>query len=255
MGGVVMDLVIAASLFVLLLAALELGFRSGRRARSDAEPGGAGQVGAIQGAVLGVLGLLLAFSFAAAGSRFLERQDMIVAEANAIGTAHLRADLLAEPHRTAMRETLRGYTKHRVEVTRVVRRSIPPEQLREVDRFHDALWRHALAGVTENPAATMAVLTPVNEVIDMHSNRIAAGKKHLPLLVLGLLIASSVLAIGVIGYGCGMAGRRRIALAIPLTLIISTALWITIDLDHPRGGFLRLSDAPLNAIRFGESPE
>lgn len=251
MAGVLVDLLVAVGLFVSLLVALEIGFRSGRRAKADAESTGAGQVGAIQGAVLGVLGLLLAFSFAAAGSRFLERQDLIVAEANAIGTAHLRADLLSEPHRSGMRDTLRRYTEHRIEVARVSRGSVHLEQMREVAGFHAELWRHALAGVNDRPAFTMAVLQPVNEVIDLHSNRIASGRKHLPLLVLGLLIASSVLAIGVIGYGCGMAGRRRTALAIPLTLIISAALWITIDLDHPRAGVLRLTDAPLREINFG----
>jgi hypothetical protein len=96
----------------------------------------------------------------------------------------------------------------------------------------------------------LAVLDPVNDLIDLHSTRVATGKKHLPGVVLGLLIACSVLAIAVIGYSSGLGGRRRVPLTASLTILVAASLWITIDLDHPRAGLLRLSDAPLQAIRF-----
>src|SRR5690349_19761567 len=106
MQVVLLDALVLVGLVLVLLASLELGFRAGRRPR-DQDARAAGQVGVIQGAMLGLLGLLLAFSFAAAGSRFLERQSYIVAEANAIGTAHLRADVLREPHRAELRTALK----------------------------------------------------------------------------------------------------------------------------------------------------
>ena len=109
MIAIAKDLSVAAGLVVLLLAALEAGFRAGRRAASEADGRSSGQVGAVQGALLGLLGLLLAFSFAAAGGRFLEKQDLIVQEANAIGTAWLRADLLEEPHRSELRAALQRF--------------------------------------------------------------------------------------------------------------------------------------------------
>jgi hypothetical protein len=89
----------------------------------------------------------------------------------------------------------------------------------------------------------------VNEVIDLHSTRLAAALKHLPVPVLGLLIASSMLAMGVMGYSNGISGHRRAPLTISLAVLIGLTLWITIDLDHPRAGLLQLNDAPLEAVR------
>jgi hypothetical protein len=249
---ILQDLLVALALFGLLLAALEFGFRRGRQASDDGRA--TGQVGAVQGALLGLLGLLLGFSFAAAGGRFLERQDLIVAEANAIGTSLLRADLLDEPHRSELRDALRRYTEHRLSLSARLREGLRPEARAEIDRLHASIWSAALAGVTARPSVTLAVLPPVNEVIDLHSLRVAAGLKHLPLLVLSLLIACSALAIAVIGYGCGMGGQRRAPLTVSLAAVIATALWVTIDLDHPRAGLMQLSDAPLQALRFDVPP-
>jgi hypothetical protein len=94
----------------------------------------------------------------------------------------------------------------------------------------------------------------VNEVIDLHATRLAAGLKHLPLPVLGLLVACSVLAIAVIGYGNGLAGERSAALTLPLAILIGVALCITIDLDHPRAGVIRLNDTPLAELKFEPAP-
>ena len=250
MNANLQDLSIAVGLLAVLLLALEGGFRAGRLASSEADARSSGQIGAIQGAILGLLGLLLAFSFAAAGTRFLERQDLIVTEANAIGTAYLRADLLDEPHRSALRDALKKYTEFRIELSNRLRRGIDPSESAEIERQHARMWNAATAGVTARPASTLAVVQPVNEVIDLHSVRMAAGRKHVPILVMGLLIACSILAIGVIGYASGMGGHRRAPLTVPLAVLIGASLWITIDLDHPRAGLLQLSDAPLKAIRF-----
>lgn len=246
----IQDIAIGAGLTLALIGAFEVGFRAGRRAVAEHDTRAATQIGAIQGAVLGLLGLLLAFSFSAAGSRFLERQDLIVAEANAIGTAFLRADLLDEPHRGTLRSALRDYTAKRIELAARLRTGLDPGLLADTERLHAVMWSAAIDGVRETPDRYLAVLDPVNEVIDLHSIRLAAGRKHLPMLVFGLLVACCLLAVGVIGYGCGLGGRRRAPLSLSLILLISSALWITIDLDHPRAGLLQLSDAPLEALRF-----
>jgi hypothetical protein len=247
---VIQDLSVAAGLLAAMVVGLEAGYRSGRRA-AKAEPAGAGsQVGAIQAAVLGLLGLLLAFSFAAAGSRFLERQDLIALEANAIGTAWLRAELLGEPHRSELRAALEAYTAHRIAISSHMRYGWEQEQAAEVERLHGRMWRAASAGVARQTELAVAMLTPVNEVLDLHSLRIAATRKHLPLLVVWLLVVSSVLAVAVIGYGCGMDGRHRWNLTLSLAILIVGALWVTIDLDHPRRGLLQLNDAPLRELKF-----
>jgi hypothetical protein len=243
------DLLTAAALLAILLVGLEAGFRAGRRAKGESDAT-SGQVGAIQGAILGLLGLLLAFSFAAAGSRFIERQDLIIAEANAIGTAYLRADLLDEPHRSELRAVLKRYTERRLEVSRDLRNGLSPAALEEIERLHAGIWRAATSGVAARPAAMIGVLPPVNEVIDLHSTRLAAAAKRLPPIVMGLLILNSVFAVAVMGYGCGIGRERRAPLTSVLALLIGAALWITIDLDKPRAGLIQLSDAPLESLDF-----
>jgi hypothetical protein len=96
----------------------------------------------------------------------------------------------------------------------------------------------------------MLVLPPVNEVLDLHSTRIAAARKHVPGLGMVLLLASCLLSMAVIGYGCGIDGRRRLPLTLSLAVLIGMALWITFDLDYPRRGLLRLDDSPLTALKF-----
>ncbi len=250
MNPILNDLLVAGGLLTALLVALEGGFRAGRRGAQEGDARGGGQVGAVQGATLGLLGLLLGFSFSAAGSRFLERQDLIVTEANAIGTASLRADLLDEPQRSELRGALKDYTGYRIRFTKEGRTSIDTGAAAEFDRQHARIWDAAMAGVNAKPSTMIGVLPPINDVIDVHSLRIAAGHKHLPLLVLVLLIAASLLSTACMGYGSGLGGRRRAPLTVPLALMIGTALWITIDLDHPRAGLMQLSDAPLEALKF-----
>lgn len=240
---------IAVGLLAFLLAALEIGFRRGRHARRMNDAASSAELGAVQGAILGLLGLLLAFSFAAAGGRFLERQDMIVAEANTIGTAWLRADLLDEPQRSELRAALEDYTRHRIEFGRTGA-DMDDAARAELARLHERIWKISVAGVTARPAATLAVLNPVNELMGIQSIRAHAVLKHLPFLVLMLLIACSGLALGVIGYSSGVGGNRHPLMTVSLAFVIGVALWITIDLDYPRRGVMQLSDAPLEALHF-----
>ncbi|MFN7021467.1 MAG: hypothetical protein ACK4WH_09090 [Phycisphaerales bacterium] len=245
---------IAAALIIGLLLAIEVGFRHGRRGLKEGEARAAGQVGAVQGATLGLLGLLLGFSFAGAATRFIEKQDLIVKEANAIGTAYLRADIMPEPYATDLRAALKNYTEHRIEVSSRLRFGLRPGDLEEVERLHARIWAAAAGAVLAAPGMSQAMLNPVNEVIDMHATRLATGRKHIPSLVLGLLIGCSALALMAIGHGCGLANRRFAALTVPLALLIAVTLWTIIDLDYPRAGLMRLSEAPLMALKFDSTP-
>lgn len=234
---------------LLLIMSLEAGFRWGRRSFNREGPkAGGGELGAIQGAILGLLALLLGFSFAGAASRFMERQDLIIQEANAIGTAYLRADMLDEPFRSDLRDALADYLKHRIRVSDSLARGITPEILAEVDRFHDRIWAAASAGTNAKASAMVAVLPPVNETLDLHATRLAVSRKHLPALVIGLLLACVFLAIGIIGYGCGLTGRRNLIMTSSLVLLLAASLWMIVDLDYPRIGLIQLSDAPLKEL-------
>jgi hypothetical protein len=251
------QLLIALSILVALVGALETGFRIGRFAagRRKADNVGSAQVGPIQGAMLGLVGLMLGFSFAGAGSRFIDRQDLITKEANAISTAYLRADLLAPADRVVLQSALRDYAAARLALFHEVN-SDPARQIAtDLKRTHAVMWDAAVRGAEARPATMWLVLPPINEVIDLHTTRSMAASRHLPALVLALLIASSMIAIGTIGYGCGLGGRRHSSVAGATVVLISASLWTIIDLDHPRVGMIKMSPVPLEALKFDLRPE
>ncbi len=240
---------IAVVLLALLAASLEVGFLVGHRALELGRQATSGvQLGAIQGAMLGLLGLLLGFSFAGASSRYMERQDLIVRDANAIGTAYLRADMLGEPYRSQLRKVLAEYVQHRVEASQNLSRGVSEKVLAEVDQFHRRIWKVTREGVTAKPSAMLAVLMPVNELIDLNATRLAASRKHLPSLIMGLLVCCSMVAVGTIGFACGLAGGRSLPMTLSLVFLVAAALWTTIDMDYSRAGLIRLNDAPMEDL-------
>lgn len=242
-------LAVVLAIFGGLLLAIESGYRLGRHAvKSDRRSGDSktgAHTGAVQGATLGLLGLLLGFSFAGAAGRYIERQDLITSEANAISTAYLRAELLPAPHGEDLRGALRDYVAHRIEISQSLKLSLTDEDVARIAGFHDRIWRAASGGVREQPGLATPLLNPVNDVLDLHASRVATGHKHLPGLVLGLLALCAALAMGSMGYGCGLMGRRNLSITAPLAVLIGAAMWTTIDLDYARIGLIRVSDQAL----------
>ncbi len=243
---------IPVGLVAVMLLSVDVGFRVGRRRVRRAETHEALDTGSTQGALLGLLGLLLAFSFGGASSRYVERQDLIMREANVIGTAYLRADLLDPPHAEELQAALVHYVDHRLEISRSLRLVLPRHLLDEVREQHVEIWRIALAGVQEKPGMTFAVLGPINEVFDLHASRVAAGQRRLPGLILVLLVACSMLTLGVLGYASALAHRRNGAMNAAVAVLISAAMWTTFDLDSPRIGLIRISDVALERLDFNE---
>lgn len=234
---------LATFILATVFGAAELGFRFGRRFRKQKDvhfP-----LGAVQGGSLGLLGLLLGFAFSGASARFLERQDILTAEANAIGTAYLRADLLPPAAGDLVRRELRGYLEDRLTLFAELSRDNATQLNDNLEARHHAMWSAAIEAVRDNPPLAALVLPPLNEVIDLLASRNAAAARHLPIPVLGLLIASAAISMTVIGYGAGATGNRHTSIVGALALLISVSLWVTIDLDHPRIGLIRVNDRAL----------
>lgn len=242
---------VTLSLFGLLFGAMELGFRLGSRVkRGNPLP----QLGAIQGATLGLLGLLLGFAFAGAAGRFIDRQDVIVREANAIGTAYLRADLLAEPHRSAMRDAVRSYAELRIQLFVALNEAEAARVLDDLGEAERGLWSAALRGVEADRTVMMGVLPPVNEMIDLLAVRNATSDRHLPSAVLVLLVACSFVSLLLIGYGCGRDQKRQLLAAGSFAFLVAAALSVTIDLDYPRRGLIRINASALEAALHDMRP-
>lgn len=177
------ETLIAVALFVLLLLAGEVGYRCGRRSHASANETTRAQVSTIQAAILGIFGLLLAFTFAMAESRFDARRRLVIDEANAIGTAALRGRLLPEPQRAEVARLFPRYLEARLEANQA-RRNAPSLRAAEerTDRLTDELWAHAVAAGERDPRAvpTGLFIQSLNETIDVRDKWKAALDGHTP---------------------------------------------------------------------------
>jgi len=234
---------------ILVLLAVEGGYRLGRfrRERSDQEK--EAPVGTMVGATLGLLALLLAFTFGVAMTRYDARRQALLDEVNAIGTAYLRADLLAEPHRTEVRKLLREYVDIRLEADQSG--NFEPAIRRSVEQ-HNLLWAQAAVIGEKNPGSIVVGLfiRSLNDMIDLHSKRVqAALRSRIPGTIWVALYTVAILALGAMGYHEGLSGTSRSLAILAVAFAFSTALWLVTDLDRPRAGSLRISQQAMIELR------
>ncbi|MGY8527481.1 bestrophin-like domain [Paracidovorax citrulli] len=245
---------LALGLFATILLAMEAGrliwqwhIDTGR------EPETTG-VGAVGSAVFALLGLLIAFTFSGAASRFEERRNLIIQEANDIGTAYLRLDLLAPPARAELQETFRQYLDARLEAYRAVPdRERIVQALARADALRDSLWRRAVeeAPRAPTPAATMLLLPALNAGFDTASTRLAKVMEHPPTVIYVLLLALTWIGALFAGYGMARRGARNWLHAFFFAATLAVTLYVIVDLEFPRLGLIRVDafDQVLQAVR------
>jgi hypothetical protein len=242
--------IILVALIALLLLAAEVGFRAGRRhgqRAPDTEP----HVGALQGALLGLLALLLGFSFAMAQARYDARRVLVVEEANAIGTAYLRAQLLPGPAAPEAADALRRYVD--VRLTHLGER-VDELALREAivktEQLHDYLWTRAANAARQDPSPiTSLFVASLNEVIDLHARRLAALRNHVPEAVFLLLYFVAAVAMAVTGYAAGLGGHRSFWPTVTTAVLIAVVIVVVMDLDRPRRGLITVSQQSMVDLR------
>ncbi len=245
------SLVIVGGLLVLILVANELGYRVGVRALRVADADLKSQTNAIQAGMLGLLALLLGFTFNMALQRFDSRTDAVTREANAIGTTVLRSELLPDSHRVAASELLSTYVAHRVatsslDATRVQQRQ---EVADEINALQRELWAEAVRAVADdpNPVTTGLYVQALNEMIDARGARNALLNKHVPEVVLFLLFAVFIAAGGMLGYASG-GGRRPLVATVLMNVLVVMVVFIVVDLDRPKRGIIQVDQSALHEL-------
>jgi hypothetical protein len=230
-----------AGLIVLILAGMELGWRRGKQ-RVERDPEGAERgTTVMDSAVFALLGLLLAFMFSGAATRFGDRRDLINEEANAIGTAYLRVSLLPVDSQTQLRNLYRQYVG--------VRLKAPVISLHggvdDTARLQNEIWELTTAALRQHQGQPIvdSVLDPVNEMIDITSTRWLAARAHPPMVVYFLLIGLAIICGYLGGYNMGVARRRHVLHSIAFALSISMVLYVIIDVEFPRVGLIRVDFA------------
>jgi hypothetical protein len=235
------ELLVALGLIAGVVAAHELGFWLGSLTRSTDESFDR-QVALVRTSTAALVAFLIGFAFSGAASRFIERLDIIVKEANALGTAYLRADTIAEPQRGELKAALREYTADRVQLLSGEKRDQIEPLLAKVSGLHQRMWRPAIKATQDNAPLMAVVLPPINEVIDLHSVHLAMARRHLPLPLMAALLGTAAIGVGMLGFGNGRVGRRFSLLDSIYGVVLAVALWMTIDLDYPGIGIIGVTN-------------
>jgi hypothetical protein len=243
------SVLIVAILLAALMLAVEVGFRIGQRIETNGQESVKAQINTIQASLLGVLALLLGFTFSLSLQRYDQRSEAVVHEANAIGTTMLRSALLPESARNDARGLLRQYLDLRVQAGTI---SLDHHEerdavLKKSARTLDALWQNASSAAAEDPSpvTTGLYIQSLNETIDAYGVRDAALNRHVPEVVLFLLFGTFVLTACLVGYASGVAGHRASFATYILILLIVFLVFIVIDLDRPRRGLIEVSQQSL----------
>src|SRR3954449_7227971 len=169
------ELLVALGLIVGILAAHELGFWLGTLTDPADEPFDR-QIALVRTSTAALVAFLIGFAFSGAASRFIDRSDMIVKEANALGTAYLRADAIAEPQRGELKTAVKEYTADRVTLLSREGRDQIERLLAKVSGLHDRMWRPAITATEGSPPLMGVVLPSINEVINLHSVHLAMAR-------------------------------------------------------------------------------
>lgn len=240
--------VLLVTLALLALAA-EVGFRIGRRGQGEDPRDRSGHSGLLIGAMLALLGLMLAFSFSIVEGRFAARKALVLEEANAIGTSYLRAALLPEPHRSELEELLRRYVELRLHPP--TRRAMD-ESLARSAELHPALWAEVVAAGRLDPRSDVAALAiaSVNQIIDLHEARVTvAVHQRLPGPILLTLYLVSLLSMIVLGFGAGLGRWRSLLPTLLFSAAVSIVVVLIVELDRPGARLVKVSQSALLDVR------
>ena len=190
------------------------------------------------------MAFLLAITMGMASDRFDARRGLVLQEANAVGTAYLRAGYLPAPYADETRDLLREYVPLRIATDD---RAALAANIARSEEIHAELWTRAEQVAIDQPTDVVAIyIESLNEVIDLHTSRVIAGiYARVPETILLLLLFGSALTLAMVGYGAGLTRRRSPLTALVLVVALSAVLTIVIDLDRPREGFVQVSQQAL----------
>lgn len=252
-------LLMIAALLLALLAAAEVGRRLGLVRLRDDPDGLPKGISASEGAVFALLGLLLAFTFSGAASRFEDRRHLVTAETNAIGTAYLRIDLLPADAQGEMRDRFRRYVDGRLETYRNPEdRAATAASLAKDEALQREIWASAVSASLRPGVPTQAamlMLPALNEMIDITTTRLMATRDHPPAIIFVLLVGLSLVGALMVGYGTSVNRGRTWLHTVAFAAILALTIYVIVDLEFPRLGLIRVDSADQALVDLRASME
>jgi hypothetical protein len=250
-------LLYAILLFLGMLVLIETGRRLAIRRRSEESEGERSSLGAIEGAVFALFGLLMAFTFSGAASRFNEKRMLIADEANTIETAYLRLHLVAQEAQPKLRQLFRRYLDSRLETYR----KLPDMQaagleLANSKQIQEEIWTGAIAAIrlpSSDPAAGWLLPPALNNMIDIVTTRTMALQVHPPRVIYALLFGLGLICSLLAGYRMASHQRRSWVHILGFAVITVIVVYVMLDIEYPRTGLIRLeaADEVLVKVREG----
>lgn len=249
----------AVALFLGMLGCLELGRRAGARQVPEAAERARAGLGVMEGSIFALFGLLLAFTFSGAASRFDRRRELIVDEATQLSTAYARLDLLSPDDQPAARDLMRRYLDARLEVyARFAAGELDvSEGLARIRDLQGELWARAVTASEARGGPVPILLLPaLNSAFDTAAARLAATRFHPPLVIYGLLFALGLVTAFLAGWNlAGVSGVTRFH-RVAFALAVSLVIYVSMDLELPRLAFVRVdaADRLLRGVREDMTP-
>ena len=238
----------AAFLFLSLMLASEAGYRLGRRvaARKSASSEDVSVTSTLTAGMIALLAFTLGLSISYAQNRFEVRRDLVQVEANAIGTAWLRATLIDSAEGLAIAAKIEDYARVRLAFTTAVSEADVPALVAQTHSLQTDIWRDTQVIAQRAPTPiTVALINALNEMFDASAAQQFAFESRVPVNLLMMLYFGALLAIGALGYQFGLIGKRQIVLTSLLLTMWSGGMLLIVDLNQPRIGRVRVDPAPL----------
>jgi hypothetical protein len=238
------SILIVVVLFIAIVMLNEIGFRVGRFVQSNTDSEVKSLTGSIQASILGLLALLLGFTFSMSMQRYDNRSMALIDEANTIGTAILRIQLLPEQYRDKAVSLFHKYVGLRADIGQLdlTKTEERKKYNDKIANIQNKLWLLAISAteVDPRPVTTGAFTKSLNDVIDSQGKRNALLRMQVPEVVLLLLFVVFISSGGIMGYSAGLSGKRIFAPIVLVSTLITLIVFIIIDLDRPKRGLIQV---------------
>ncbi|HVI79709.1 MAG TPA: hypothetical protein VM715_16370, partial [Candidatus Acidoferrum sp.] len=233
-------------LFFGMLILLEVGRRFGLMRRSRESEGERSNLGPVEGAVFALFGLLMAFTFSGAASRFNEKRMLIAEEANTIETAYLRLHLVPESA-PKIQDLFREYLDSRLKTYRLLP-DMKAASLEMVNskKLQEEIWTESVAATrvkSAHPASAWVLLPALNSMIDIMTTRTSALQVHPPRIIFALLFALGLICSLLAGYRMSAGKHRSWLHILGFTVITVIVVYVILDAEYPRAGLIQLETA------------
>ena len=247
MEGGFLALSFSLSLFIGILLCLEWGRRTGFSHVARESEGAHKGIDAIEAALYGLLGLLVAFTFASSVTRFEARRHLIAEEANAIGTAYLRIDTIPAKAQPEMRNLFQQYLESRIDsYSHTDDRERTLKAKENSAALQSKIWKAAVAASQmpdATPPATMLMLPALNQMIDITTTRHVATQNHPPMIIYLLLGGLGLVGAWLAGYRLSQSNNRKWLHVLLFAVMLSLTAYVILDIEYPRLGLIRIHEA------------